>query len=145
MKVIIAVFVSIALFAAGDWFGFFGSKIEQVPDFIHVIFETRDALNSKAVEGVHVVCSRPNARSVCSERLTGIPGQTEITFGVFRKVLRSVLFSKDLEFSLGRSGEMSMTFIHPNYQRKIMFVNDDIIGETRNQYIIVKLDKTDED
>ena len=114
MKVIIAIIAVIVLFLAGDWFGVFGTKVNQVPDFIHIIFETRDTATRKAVEDVHVVCTRPSARSVCSERLTGIPGQTEITFGVFRLVRRTLLFSEALGFSLGSTGEMSMTFIHPN-------------------------------
>ena len=144
VKLIIGLVLAVILFVSGDWFGVFGAKVHQVPDFIHVIFETRDAASSKPVSEVHVVCSRPNARSVCSERLTGIPGQTEITFGVFRNDLKSFLFTKEQGFSLGQTGEMSMNFIHPNYERKIMFINDEVIGATRNQKITVLLDKAAE-
>ena len=141
MKVIFGLVAAVILFVAGDWFGVFGTKTEQIPDFIHVIFDIRDEVSSKPVDEVHVVCSRPNARSVCSERLTGIPGQTEITFGVFRNDSKSFLFTKESGFSLGRTGEMSMVFVHPNYERKIMFINDDVIGATRNQRITVTLEK----
>ncbi|MGR8950352.1 MAG: hypothetical protein ACU84Q_20095 [Gammaproteobacteria bacterium] len=144
VKVAIGVLLAVIVFVVGDWFGFFGSKPEQIPDFVHIVFMTRDVDSGKPIEGVHVVCTRPSARSVCSERLTGVPGQTEVTFGVFRNELASWLFSKDLGFSLGSSNEMSLTFVHPNYEREIIFINDDTFRFRRNQNITIKLEKSKE-
>ncbi len=144
MKFAIGFFLAAVIFVGGDWFGLFGSNIKQIPDFVHIIFVTRDIDTGKPIEGVHVVCTRPMARSVCSERLTGIPGQTEITFGVFRNELASWLFSEEQGFSLGSSNEMSLSFVHPNYEREIMFVNDDTIRFRRNQQLTVDLKKAAE-
>lgn len=143
MKILIATVLAAVAFVAGDWFGLFRNQVTQTPDFIHITFETRDAASHKVVPEVHVVCTRPSARSVCSERLTGIPGQTEITFGVFRNDRRSYLFSEEIGFTLGRTGEMSMTFIHPNYDRQTMFINNKVLRNDRNQKIIVELAKAD--
>lgn len=132
-----------AALVAGDWFGLFGTKLKQIPDFVHIIFLTRDAQTQKPVEDVHVVCSRPMARSVCSERLTGIPGQTEITFGVFREEMTSLLFSEQQGFSLGSHGELTMRFIHPNYEQHIMFIDDATLANNRNQRITVDLVKSE--
>ena len=143
MKIVIAIIVAAILFVVGDWFGLYGTKLKQLPDFVHIIFVTRDADTGEPVEETHVVCSRPMSRSVCSERLTGIPGQTEVTFGVFREELASFLFTKEQGFSLGSDGEMTMSFIHPNYERHIMVVDQDTIGNRRNQKITVDLSRTE--
>ena len=141
MKVVVGTVLLAILFVVGDWLGLFGRTLKQIPDFVHIIFVTRDAESGDPVENVHVVCSRPMSRSVCSERLTGIPGQTEITFGVFREELAGLLFSEQRGFSLGSNGELTMSFIHPNYERHVMFVNGKTIANKRNQRITVDLEK----
>ncbi|MEM7466681.1 MAG: hypothetical protein AAF387_07325 [Pseudomonadota bacterium] len=141
MKIVISLILAAIVFVLCDWLGLLGKSIKTIPDFVHIIFVTRDSDSGKPVEDVHVVCSRPMARSVCSERLTGVPGQTEITFGVFRVESASFLFSAEQGFSLGNGNEMTMSFIHPNYERKIMFVDDNILGRNRNQKITVDLVK----
>ena len=141
MKIVGGVVLAAVVFVVGDWLGWFGTKIKQIPDFVHIVFVTRDAQSGDPVENVHVVCSRPMSRSVCSERLTGIPGQTEITFGVFREEMAGILFSKPRGFSLGSHGELTMTFIHPNYERHVMFVDEQVIAYQRKQKITVDLSK----
>lgn len=142
MKLIVGFVLASIIFSVCDWFGVFGTEVKQIPDFLHITFETKDNQTGKPVADVHVVCSRPMSRSVCSERLTGIPGQTEITFGVFREEKTSLLFNEELGFTLGRSGEMTMTFIHPNYERQVMFINADKL-DRRNQRMTVRLVRSD--
>lgn len=136
-RIVAAVVALIAVAVFADRRGVFGVREEQTADFIHLTFRFVDAESAAPVFGVHIVCTRAMQRSLCSERQG--PRATTITFGVLHRRHKTWLSTADAGVTLGRSGAMALSFIHPNYEHQGTSFDDDDLAAALGAPVTIAL------
>ncbi len=129
----------IALAVAADWRGWFGTREEQMPDFMHLIIHFVDVSSRVPIDDVHISCTRPMKLSVCTERQGPRAGETTITFGALKRIERTLLFSEENGHTFGSNGAIRLTFIHPHYERSGLKLGDDELASLAGRKRIVEL------
>ena len=121
--IIVVLGITATMLVAADYFGLFGVRRFWTRDFLSIRFLPVDAQTGKPIAGVHIKCAlgggAHDARP-CTQRGDAADGVVLAQFVLARQAKRTWLFDRGKMPAADLHGQVTVVFIHPDYQRLFM-------------------------
>ena len=118
--IIVVLGIAAAALVGADYFGLFGVRRVWTRESLSIRFLPVDARTGKPITGMHIKCALgggPHDARPCTQRGDGADGLVRAQFVLARQAQHTRLFDKGEMPAADLHGQVTVVFIHPDYQR----------------------------
>ncbi|MBI4005063.1 MAG: hypothetical protein HY356_00230 [Gammaproteobacteria bacterium] len=129
------------LFIMGDYFSLFGTRQDEITDFIELNFKTIDEETGALVTDAHVRCFQMKNHNACVQRESGQAGIVSINLPVQKIITRSILFEKNIQLRETEDPKVHIMFNHDAYASPVETIYIQGLPELTTKVMTVSMPK----